>query len=291
MSQSTTISASDIGIKHRKTKNRFNLVITYAILIIIALAMITPFAWMLSGSIKSEATIFSVPFKLIPEQPVWDNYMKVWERVPFGLFYWNTLKIAVLSTLGVLLTSAMAAYAFSKLEFPGRDKLFILYLATMMIPGQVTMIPQFQIIKDLGLLNTHTAIILLDLVHPFGVFLLRQFFIGIPNDLSESARIDGYSDIRIFTKIILPLAKPAIATLTIFTLLGSWNSFLSPLIYLSEKEKFTLQIGIRYFQQMYGTEYPLIMAATVLSLIPIIIVYLLTQRYFIEGIATTGMKG
>jgi multiple sugar transport system permease protein len=264
---------------------------SYLLLTLVAVIMIIPFVWMLSGSLKNEATSVAVPGQLSPDQPVWSNYHTVWTRVPFEMFYLNTIKIAVISTLGVLIVSALAAYAFAKLQFPGRDKLFLLYLATMMIPGQVTMIPQFTIIKEMGLINNHWALILLDLVHPFGVFLLRQFFIGIPNDLSESARIDGCSEFGIFARIIVPLSKPAIATLTIFTLLGSWNSFLNPLIYLSSKELYTLQIGIRYFQQLYGTEYPLIMAATTLSLLPIIVVYLFTQRYFIEGISTTGLKG
>ncbi|UOQ83506.1 carbohydrate ABC transporter permease [Gracilibacillus salinarum] len=277
--------------KDIKMKKSLFTIFTYVMLILVAMVMVMPFVWMVSGSLKDAATIFQDSMNIIPENPNWDNYPKVWGSVPFAMFYWNTTKVAVLTTLGTVLTSALAAYAFAKLEFPGREKIFFLYIATMMIPDQVTMIPQFVLMRDLGLLNTHTALILVKLFHPFGVFLLRQFFLTIPNELSDSARIDGCSEFRIFWNIILPLSKAALGTLVIFTLLNSWNDFINPLIYLSEQSLFTLQIGIRYFQQLYGADYHLIMAATTLSLIPIVIVYLFAQKYFIEGISTTGLKG
>lgn len=276
---------------NRKTKHLLFVAFTYIILISVAIVMILPFLWMLSGSLKDAATIFQDKVNLIPKNPKWENFQKVWTSVPFGLFYWNTIKVAVLTTLGTVVTSALAAYAFAKLEFPGRNILFFLYIATMMIPDQVMMIPQFTLMKEFKLLNTHTALILIKLFNPFGVFLLRQFFLTIPNELSESARMDGGSDFRIFWNIILPLSKAVIGTLVIFTLLNSWNDFINPLIYLSEQSMFTLQIGIRYFQQLYGADFHLILAATTLSLIPIVLAYLTLQRYFIEGIATTGLKG
>lgn len=290
-SESLNNQPTDSGNSSIKLRQSFFIVFTYVILILMAIIMVLPFIWMLSGSLKDAATIFQDSKNLIPENPKWENFRKVWTSVPFGLFYWNTTKVAVLTTLGTILTSALAAYAFAKLEFPGRNMLFFLYIGTMMIPDQVMMIPQFTLMRDLNLLNTHTALILIKLFHPFGVFLLRQFFLTIPNELSDSARIDGCSEFRIFWNIILPLSKAAIGTLVIFTLLNSWNDFINPLIYLSEQSRFTLQIGIRYFQQLYGADFHLILAATTLSLIPIVLAYLFLQRYFIEGITTTGLKG
>ncbi|MBO7745732.1 carbohydrate ABC transporter permease [Paenibacillus sp. MWE-103] len=246
---------------------------------------------MLSGSLKNQATIFQHSMQLIPAKPLWSNYSDVWKKIPFGTFYWNTIKISVLSTAGSLISASLAAYAFAKLKFPGSNKLFMLYLATMMIPGQAIMIPQFRILNNLHLVNTHWALILLHLFSPYGVFLLRQFFVQLPHDLNESARIDGCSEFGIFFRIVLPLAKPALVTLGIFSLLGSWNDFLQPLIYLSKEKLYTIQMGIRYFQQVNGADYPLILAATTMSLVPIILIYLFAQRYFIEGIAVTGTKG
>jgi multiple sugar transport system permease protein len=253
--------------------------------------MVIPFIWMLSGSLKTESTLFAMPIKLIPENPRWSNYTEVWTRVPYSLFYINTAKISIIATLGQLFVCSLGAYALARINFPHRDKIFLIFLATMMIPSQVTMIPQYQLMRTLGLTNSHTALILLRLFSPFGVFMLRQFFLSIPMELSESARIDGCGEFAIYYRIILPLSKPALATLTIFTFMGAWNDFIGPLIYLNDKELFTLQLGVRYFQQLYGTEYTLVMAATSLSLIPVIIIYLFAQRYFIEGVATTGLKG
>jgi multiple sugar transport system permease protein len=284
-------------IKNTKIASEFNAkrflhtMMVYILLLLLVVVTVLPFVWMVSGSLKSQATIFEDTMNLIPSDPLWSNYSEVWNTVPFGLFYFNTIKVTILSTAGSLISASLAAYAFAKLKFPGRDKLFLLYLATMMIPGQAIMIPQFSIINSMGLVNTHWALVLLHLFNPYGVFLLRQFFIQLPNDLNESARIDGCTEFGIFWRIVLPLAKPAIVTLAVFSLLWSWNDFLQPLIYLSQEKLFTIQLGIRYFQQLNGSNYPLIMAATTMSLIPMIFIYLLAQRYFIEGIAITGIKG
>ncbi|RZS94058.1 carbohydrate ABC transporter permease [Cuneatibacter caecimuris] len=261
------------------------------LLVLVAFIMIMPFIWMVLGSVKMKSELFAVPLKWLPETPVWKNYTDVFEKVPFLQFYWNTAKVAVLATLGQVVTCALSAYAFSKLEFRGRDVLFMFYLATMMIPGQVTMVPQYELMNHLNLLNNHWTLILLRWFSPFGVFLLRQFFISIPDSLVEAARIDGAREVKIFTTVICPLAKPAFATLTTLTFLNAWNEFMGPLIFLNEKSKFTLQMGIRYFQQMFGTEYTLIMASTTMSLIPILLIYMLAQKYFIEGIAASGIKG
>lgn len=265
--------------------------IVYILLLIVVIVTVLPFVWMLSASLKSEATIFQNSMQLIPLHPLWSNYADVWKQVPYALFYLNTIKVSFLSTAGSLIAASLAAYAFAKLEFPGRNKLFLLYLATMMIPGQAIMIPQFTIMKSLHLVNTHWALILLHLFNPYGVFLLRQFFLQLPNDLNEAARLDGCTEFGIFLRIALPLAKPALATLGIFTLLWSWNDFLQPLIYLSKENLFTIQMGIRYFQQLNGANYPLIMAATTMSLVPIVLLYVFAQRYFVEGIVITGIKG
>ena len=261
------------------------------ILIIVATVTIFPFLWMVLGSVKTSSELFAVPMKMLPTIPQWSNFTRIFDSVPFALFYWNTAKIAVLATVGQVFACAFSGYAFSKLNFPGRDKLFILYLATLMIPSQVTMIPQYEMLNQLGLLNTHMAIIILRWFSPFGVFLLRQFFVTIPDSLIEAARIDGAGEARIFFRFMLPLSKSAIATLVTLTFLSAWNEFLGPLIFLNDRNKFTLQIGIRYFQQEFGTEYTLIMGATTLSLIPILIIYIFAQKYFIEGIASSGLKG
>ena len=274
-----------------KKKQIVSRTIIIILLLMVAVIMILPFIWMVLGSLKMKSELFAVPLKWLPETPIWKNYSDVFEKVPFLQFYWNTAKVAVLSTAGQVLTCALSAYAFSKLEFKGRDVLFIFYLATMMIPGQVTMIPQYELMNNIGLLNNHWTLILLNWFSPFGVFLLRQFFVSIPDSLVEAARIDGASEVKIFSSVICPLAKPAFATLITLTFLNSWNDFQGPLIFLSSKEKFTLQMGIRYFQQMFGTEYTLIMASTTMSLIPILIIYICCQKYFIEGIAASGIKG
>jgi len=284
-------AAKGAGLAGSAPKRLLRTLLIYAMLLAVVFVTALPFVWMVSGSLKNQATIFENTMNLIPSDPLWSNYREVWERVPFALFYVNTIKVSVLSTAGSLIAAALAAYAFAKMSFPGRDKLFVLFLATMMIPGQAIMIPQFTIINGMQLVNTHWALILLHLFNPYGVFLLRQFFIQLPNDLNESARIDGCSEMGIFLRIVLPLAKPAIVTLGVFSLLWSWNDFLQPLIYLSQEKLFTIQLGIRYFQQLNGADYPLIMAATTMSLVPIIVIYLFAQRYFIEGIAITGIKG
>lgn len=274
-------------IKYRSKMKRF---IIYAVLILGAVTMIVPFLWMISSSLKLDKDIFDFPIKWIPREPRWKNYQEAWSRAPFGIFYWNTIKIAVSVTVLQLLTCSLSAYSFAKLKFPGRDKIFLGYLATLMVPFQVIMIPQFLIIKKLGLHDTHTALILLAAFSPFGVFLLRQFFISIPDELLEAARIDGLNEFGIYSKIVLPLSKPAIASLAIFTFVDRWNDFLGPLIYLDSVKKKTIQLGIRLFQTQYGNEFSLIMAGAVCAVIPIIIVYVCAQKFFIEGIALTGIK-
>ena len=266
-------------------------VVIVVILVALALFMLFPFVWMVLGSFKPKDELFAVPMTLFPTRWMGSNYKDVFIKIPFAKFYWNTAFVAVMSTIGQVITCSLAGYAFSKLHFRGRDGLFLLYLGTMMIPYQVTMIPQYELVRNLGLLNTHWALIILHWFSPFGVFLLRQFMISIPDSLVESARIEGAGEMRILTNIILPLSKSALATLITLKFLDSWNDFNAPIIMLSDKNKYTLQLGLRMFQQEFGVEYTLILAGTTMSLIPILIIYIFAQNYFIEGIANTGIKG
>lgn len=256
-----------------------------------SLLMLLPFAWMLSASLKTNVQVFQFPIQWIPKQAQWQNYLTIWSKIDFARYYFNTIKLTVVITALQLFTCSLAAYAFAKIEFPERNGLFVAYIATMIVPFQVIMIPQFILMRNLGLVNNHLALILLQAFSPFGVFLMRQFYLSIPNELVEAARIDGLSEFGIYVKIMLPLSKPAMASLTIFTFVFVWNDFLGPLIYLHSGKLRTIQLGIRMFISQYSAEYALIMAASVCSLIPVIIVFLACQKYFVEGISLTGLKG
>ena len=267
-------------------------VIVYAILIILALVMIIPFLWMLSASIKSDREVFLMnPFVFIPENPKWSNYTDIWTKIPFGKFVGNTVYLTLIVTCLQLLTSSFAAYSFAKLNFRHKNGLFLAYIATIAMPWQVYMVPQFIMMRQMGLNDKLLAIICLQAFSAFGVFMMKQFYEGIPDDLCEAARIDGMSEYRIYAKIMLPLSKPALSTLTIFTFVATWNDYLGPLIYLKSQEKKTIQLGLKMFISQYSSDYGLIMAGSVLSLIPVIIVFLVFQRYFVEGVASTGLKG
>jgi len=272
-------------------KIRIGRVIVYAVLIILALSMLLPFAWMVSASLKLDKDVFRFPIEWIPAVPQWDNYSTIWTRIPFLTFFMNTFKLTVIITLLQLVTSSFAAYAFAKLKFPGRDWLFLAYIGSIAIPWQVYMVPQFIMMRRFGLVDTHLSLILLQAFSAFGVFLLRQFFVSIPDEILDAARIDGMSEYGIFYRIMLPLSKPALATLTIFTSVAVWNDFMGPLIYLNSMSLKTIQLGLRMFIQQYSADYALIMAAALVSLIPVVILFLLLQRFFIEGIASTGVKG
>ena len=265
--------------------------VLYLVLTFGALGMILPFLWMLSGAVKLNKDLYTFPIKWIPNPVQWNNFNRVLEKIAFFTYFLNTCKLAIIITGLQVITCSLAAYSFSKINFPGRDKIFLLYLSTMMIPFQVTMIPQFIIMSKAGLANTHLSLILINAFSTFGVFLLRQFFFSIPEELSESARIDGCNELKILIRIILPLARAALATLIIFTFIGTWNDYLAPLIYISSDHLKTIQLGIRYFQQAQDTENSLIMAATVMGLAPVLILYFTCQKQFVEGIATLGLKG
>lgn len=281
--------------KKYKSKSRNALIgkiIIYVILLIITVVMIIPFLWMLSASIKSDREVFMMnPFVWIPEVPKWDNYVKIWTKIPMLKFVENTVFLTIVVTFLQLLTSSFAAYSFAKLEFKHKNALFLAYIATIAMPWQVYMVPQFIMMRKMGLNDKLLAMICLQAFSAFGVFLMKQFYEGIPSELCEAARIDGMSEYKIYAKIMLPLSKPALSTLTIFTFVNTWNDYLGPLIYLKTENKKTIQLGLKMFIGQYSSEYGLIMAGSVLSLIPVIIVFLCLQKYFVEGVASTGLKG
>lgn len=264
----------------------------YIILLIITAAMVVPFLWMLSASIKSNREVFLMdPFEWIPKEPKWDNYIKIWTKIPLLKFVQNTVFLTIVVTILQLVTSSFAAYSFAKLEFKHKNALFMAYIATIAMPWQVYMVPQFIMMRGMGLNDRLLAMICLQAFSAFGVFLMKQFYEGIPSELCEAARIDGMSEYRIYAKIMLPLSKPALSTLTIFTFVNTWNDYLGPLIYLKTETKKTIQLGLKMFIGQYSAEYGLIMAGSVVSLIPVIIVFLCLQKYFVEGVASTGLKG
>ncbi len=264
----------------------------YLILLLITVLMLIPFVWMLSASIKSNREVFLMdPFVLIPDIPRWDNYIKLWTRIPMLKFVQNTVFLTIVVTCLQLLTSSFAAYSFAKLEFKYKKILFLAYISTIAMPWQVYMVPQFIMMRGMGLNDKLLAMICLQAFSAFGVFLMKQFYEGIPDDLCEAARIDGMSEYKIYAKIMLPLSKPALSTLTIFTFVNTWNDYLGPLIYLKTEAKKTIQLGLKMFIGQYSSEYGLIMAGSVLSLIPVIVVFLCLQKYFVEGVASTGLKG
>ena len=266
-------------------------VLKYAVLLALTVVVLVPFVWMISSSLKTSIDVFSIPMRWIPQEFHFENYLQIWERVPLATYFKNTAVLAVIVTFMQILTSSFAAYAFAKMNFKGRDLLFMCYIGTIAVPWQVYMVPQFIMMRSIGLYDTIWALVVLQSFTAFGVFLMRQFYMGIPNDLSEAARIDGLSEYGIWARIILPLAKPAIATLCIFPFVNTWNDYMGPMIYLTTDIRKTIQVGLRRFIQAYSADYNLIMAASLCSLLPVTIVFLFLQRYFIEGIATTGMKG
>lgn len=267
------------------------MVLVYILLFATVLCMLVPYIWMLSSSLKLNKDVFSFPMQWIPANPRWENFVDIWTRIPLDRFIYNTAKLSIIVTILQLLTSSFAAYAFSKLHFRGKNVLFLGYIATIAIPWQAYMVPQFILMRYMGLNNTHLAIILLQAFSAFGVFLMRQFYQGVPDELCEAARIDGLSEYGIWARIMLPLSKPALSTLTIFTFVATWNDFLGPMIYLTDTKLKTIQIGLRMFISQYSAEYGLIMAASVVSIIPVVIVFLTLQKYFVQGVAASGIKG
>lgn len=279
------------GFMSYRFKIGFSRTTTYILLIALAAIMLLPFLWMVSASFKLDKDVFRFPIQWIPAQIQWSNYIRIWTQIPYLTFFTNTAKLTIIITLLQLFTSSFAGYAFAKLQFKGKDIIFLAYIASIAIPWQAYMVPQFIMMRRLDLVDTHTSLILLQAFSAFGVFLMRQFFISIPNDIIDAARIDGLSEYGIYFRIMLPLSRPALATLTIFTAVFVWNDFMGPLIYLNSQSLKTIQLGLRMFIQQYSANYALIMAASLVSLVPIVVLFLIFQRFFVEGIASTGVKG
>ncbi len=260
-------------------------ILGYAVLIAVTLGMVVPFIWMVTTSLKPSGSEFSYPPELLPKTLDFTNYVNLFTLVPFGRYFLNTLVVTVFTVAGQLIVCSMAAYGFARLHFFGRDTIFILYLATMMIPFQITLIPLFLIVFGLGWINTYQGLIVPAISSVFGIFLLRQAFQGIPQDYHDAARIDGASEWVIFTRIFLPLTGPALTTLAVFAFMGTWTDLLWPL----------LELGLAYFNAsttaFRQTNWPLVMAAAVVVMLPVLIVYIFAQRYFVAGIALSGVKG
>jgi multiple sugar transport system permease protein len=264
---------------------------TYAVLVVLGATMVIPFVWMVSTSLMTDLEVYQFPPRLFPQAPQWDNYAGALTRLPFGRYFLNTILVTGASVVGQLVTCSMAAYAFARLDFKGRDTLFGVYLATMMIPTIVTLIPAFLIINAFGWMDTYWALFTPLLTSVWGIFLLRQFFQTLPRDYEDAAHLDGASAWTIYWRIILPLSRPALATLAIFAFLNAWKDFLWPLIVTTRNDMRTVEVGISMFSSIYGTNWPYQMAAAVVVLLPLLVVFFFTQKYVIEGISLTGLKG
>jgi multiple sugar transport system permease protein len=274
-----------------RTRSPLGRALSYLVLAAGAAIMLLPFVWMVSTSLKAPADIFVYPPQWLPNPVRWSNYADVMRVLPFGRYVLNTTLVASSVTALHLLVSSLAAYAFARLRFPGRNRLFLAYLATLMVPGQVTLIPNFLIVKYLGWLDTYQALIVPQAFSAFGTFLLRQFFLTIPRELEDAARIDGASALDVYWRIILPLSGPALATLGVFTFTAQWNNFLWPLIVINDEQLRTLTVGLRALVGQFTVQYQLLMAGSVIALVPMLVVFLLAQRFFVRGIALTGLAG
>ena len=281
----------------RKQKGHIWVIISYILIIAGAVGMLMPFLWMVSTSLKDINQVFIIPPKWVPEPFHWENYKKVFELIDFGRYYLNTILVTAGRMIGMFITCTLAGYAFARLKFPGRDILFFLLLSSLMLPFEVLMVPVFMLMKNLHWINTYQVLIIPHALGAFGgvfsVFLMKQFFLTIPKELEEAAIIDGASPFRIFWSVMLPLVKPALAAMAIFTFGSAWNDFTYPLIVTNTNNMKVLSLGIAGFKGFREgmTQWPLMMAASVMSILPMVVVFVLAQKYFIEGVKTTGLKG
>src|SRR5699024_5888635 len=268
-----------------KSKNKLSLshIFLHVFLIVSAGIIIIPFVWMISTSLKPLQDVFTLNIEWIPEIFVWENYIRAWTELPFLRYLLNSVIVSVVVTLGTLIFSSMAGYAFGRLNFPVRDQLFLLYLDSMMIPVEITVVPNFILMSFLEWTDTYQGIIAPQMFNIFGTFLMRQFFMSLPKELEDSAKIDGCSHFKIYYKIALPLSKPALAALGIFAFMGSWNNFLWPLIITKSDNLNTIPVSILSYQGQFTTDWPVLMATAGSAVVPVIIVYLVFQKYFIEG--------
>ena len=279
--------------RRQSVQNKIKKVLGYTILIALSCIFLIPFVWSLSASFKSLLQVYAVPPVWIPKPIHWENYVRIFKLLPLLRFFWNTIVITTLSVVGQILSASLVAYAFARLRWPLRDFFFILLLSTMMLPTQVTLIPQFLLYQYLGWMDTYLPLIVPHFlgVSAFSIFLLRQFFKSVPLELEEAARIDGSSFFRTFWTIILPLSKPALATIVILTFIQKWNEFMPPLIYLQTYEKFPISLGINMFKDVYSSLPHYIMATSMVALVPILILFFVAQKYFVKGIMLSGLKG
>lgn len=270
-------------------------ILGYTVLILVTATMIVPFIWMVTTSLKPPNAAFAYPPELLPREFNFDNYTMLFTLVPFGRYFVNTLIVTVFTVIGQIFITSLAAYGFARLRFMGRDLLFIICLATMMVPYQVTLIPLFLLVFGLGWINTYHGLIIPGVSSVFAIFLLRQAFLGVPKDYQEAARIDGASEFRIYWRIFMPLSGPALATLAVFAFMGTWTDLLWPLLIARTPEMRTLELGLAYFNSSTSafrqTNWPLMMAASVVVMLPVLIIYVFAQRYFIRGISLSGVKG
>jgi multiple sugar transport system permease protein len=264
----------------------------YAVLILAAIGLFTPFIWMVISSLKTSNEVFSVPVTWFPEIFVWNNYVEIWTQSDMLTWIRNTMFLSIVVTFLQVLTGSFAAYGFARIRFPGRDALFLVYIGTIAVPWQSYMIPQFILMSELKVSNTLWSIVLLQAFGAFGVFLMKQYYETIPEELSEAARLDGLSEYGIWRRIMLPLSVPALASLALLTFVNTWNDYLGPLIYLRDPNLWTVQLGLKSFvSNLFDTNYALLFAGLTISVIPIAIIFLVGQKYFVEGLATSGMKG
>jgi len=267
-------------------------IVAYLLLSFTAITMIFPFYWMIATSFKSEARVFAFPPDWIPNPAILSNYIYILTELPFPRYTYNSAKISALWTLGIILSSSLAAYAFARVRFWGRETLFVITLAALMIPGQITMIPLYVVMTRIGWVDTHLPLIVpAYLGSAFGIFLIRQYFMTIPQELNDAAKIDGCSHFGIYWRIMMPLAKAVIATLALLSFMGSWNDLLGPVIYLFDEELFTLPLALTRFRGMYYTAWANMMAGATITLLPILVVFLFTQQYFVRGVVLSGLKG
>jgi multiple sugar transport system permease protein len=291
MSAAPILDAEPFSDANLSKRGRFWLSPWHLVLLPIALVMVLPLLWMIVTSLQTLNETRHYPPTLIPNSLEWNNYRQVLQEAPFARWFLNTLIVTVVVVIGNLLFCSLAGYAFARIKFFGREVAFVLILATLMVPFQVIIIPEFLIVRKLGMIDSLGALILPNLAGAFGIFLLRQFFRTLPIELEEAARIDGCSRLGVLFKIVLPLSGPALATLAVITFMWTWNDFLWPLITIYNPDNMTLQLGLSTFQGAHQTNTNLLMAANVLSMLPILILFFVAQRYFIRGIATSGLKG
>ena len=275
---------------NNKRKQLIVKIVAHLILLLGAITMLVPFIWMLSSSVKSLGEVFVFPPKLFGEKIVWENYTKISSRFNYFAYFLNSVKVSAWVVVFQVFTSATAGYVFAILNFKGRDRIFSLYLATMMIPFHVTVITNFLQMSIYGLVNTLWSLMLPASVSAFGTFLMRQFFVTVPNELIEAAKIDGCNPFKTFLQICFPMAKPTIATLSIFCFMNVWNDYFTPLININDSRKYTLPLGLASMMGMYSTDWPVLMAASVITVLPVLIAYKSVQEAFVKGVMMTGMK-